>query len=135
VWMVCKVHGTDCTDCTDKADKSQSSRHIPCAVHLESLEILKSGRHDGACLLLLSVVSAPPFHADKRHGDAGIETIKLVLVMIRRGQATRESGSLRYSTHRNGSSLRPFFLEIARDGLRAEDGRMRMSYAKVTEGK
>jgi hypothetical protein len=41
----------------DKADKSQSSRHIPCAVHLESLEILKSGRHDGACLLLLSVVS------------------------------------------------------------------------------
>jgi hypothetical protein len=48
--------------CLDKADKSQSSRHIPCAVHLESLEILKSGRHDGACLLLLSVVSAmyPP---------------------------------------------------------------------------
>jgi hypothetical protein len=42
----------------DKADKSQSSRHIPCAVHLESLQILKSGRHDGACLLLLSAVSS-----------------------------------------------------------------------------
>ena len=41
----------------DKADKSQVSRHIPRAVHLESLQILKSGRHDGACLLLLSAVS------------------------------------------------------------------------------
>ena len=41
----------------DTADKSQSSRHIACAVHLESLQILKSGRHDGACLLLLSALS------------------------------------------------------------------------------
>jgi len=31
----------------DTADKSQSSRHIACAFHLESLQILKSGRHDG----------------------------------------------------------------------------------------
>jgi hypothetical protein len=46
--------------CLYKADKSQGSRHIQCAVHLESLEILKSGRHDGACLLLLSVVSSWP---------------------------------------------------------------------------
>ena len=44
----------------DTADKSQSSRHIPCAVHLESLQILKSGRHDGACLLLLSALSRLP---------------------------------------------------------------------------
>ena len=43
---------------SDKADKTQSSRHIPCAVHLESLQILNSGRHDGACLLLFSAVSA-----------------------------------------------------------------------------
>jgi len=41
----------------DKADKSQSSRHIPCAVHLESQQMSRSGRHDGACLLLLSTVS------------------------------------------------------------------------------
>jgi hypothetical protein len=30
---------------------------IPCAVHPESQQILKSGRHDGACLLPFSVVS------------------------------------------------------------------------------
>ena len=41
----------------DTADKSQSSRHIPCAVHLVCQQILKSGRHDGACLLLLSALS------------------------------------------------------------------------------
>jgi hypothetical protein len=41
----------------DTADKNQSSRHIPCAVHLVCQEILKSGRHDGACLLLLSALS------------------------------------------------------------------------------
>jgi hypothetical protein len=45
----------------DTADKSQSSRHIPCAVHLElqqiseSLRLSKSERHDGARLLPLSV--------------------------------------------------------------------------------
>jgi hypothetical protein len=37
----------------DTADKSQSSRHIPCAVHLESWQKLDGGRHGGACLLLL----------------------------------------------------------------------------------
>jgi hypothetical protein len=43
---------------SDTADKSLGSRHIQGAYYLESLEILKSGRHDGACLLLLSVVSS-----------------------------------------------------------------------------
>ena len=43
--------------CLDRADKSLGSRHIQCAYYLESLQILKSGRHDGACLLLLSAVS------------------------------------------------------------------------------
>ena len=43
----------------DRADKSLGSRHIQCAYYLESLQILKSGRHDGACLLLLSAVSIP----------------------------------------------------------------------------
>ena len=37
----------------DTADKSQSGRHIPCAVHLESRQMSRGGRHDGACLLLL----------------------------------------------------------------------------------
>ena len=34
--------------------KTQSSRHIPCAVHLESLQKLDGERHGGACLHLLS---------------------------------------------------------------------------------
>ena len=41
----------------DTADKSQSSRHIPCAFHLESWQKLACERHGGACLLLLSAVS------------------------------------------------------------------------------
>ena len=32
---------------------TQSSRHIPCAVHLESFQKLDCERHGGACLLLL----------------------------------------------------------------------------------
>ena len=35
----------------------RTSRHIPCAVHRKSLSIHSSGRHGGACLLLLSAVS------------------------------------------------------------------------------
>jgi hypothetical protein len=35
---------------------SQSSRHIPCAVHLEPLHKFDCERHGGACLLLWSVV-------------------------------------------------------------------------------
>ncbi|MFN7890121.1 MAG: hypothetical protein ACK5OC_07520 [Pirellula sp.] len=31
----------------------------------------------------------PPSHVDKRHGDANIATIKLVLAMIPRGQVMR----------------------------------------------
>ena len=50
---------------TDRADKSLGSRHIQCAYYLESLQILKSGRHDGACLLLLSAVSRRQDTADK----------------------------------------------------------------------
>ena len=45
----------------DTTDKSQSSRHIPCAVHLESSQKLDCERHGGACLLLLSAVSR--YHA------------------------------------------------------------------------
>ncbi len=41
----------------DKADKGQSSRHIPCAGHLEFQQDLDCGQHVGACLLLLSTVS------------------------------------------------------------------------------
>jgi hypothetical protein len=41
----------------DTAEKSQSSRHIPCAVHLEYWQKLDCGRHGGACLHLLSAVS------------------------------------------------------------------------------
>jgi hypothetical protein len=41
----------------DKADKGQSSRHIPCAGHLEFQQNLDCGQHVGACLLLLSTVS------------------------------------------------------------------------------
>ena len=41
----------------DTADQSQICRQIPFAVHEESLPIHSSGRHGGACLLLLSVVS------------------------------------------------------------------------------
>jgi hypothetical protein len=37
------VPDTNNTVCPDTADNNQSSRHIPCAVHLESLQILKSG--------------------------------------------------------------------------------------------
>ena len=46
-----------------RAYKSQSSRNVPCADYrpcadyLESQQMSKSGRHDGACLLLLSAVS------------------------------------------------------------------------------
>jgi len=35
---------------------TKSSRHIPCAVHLESWQKFDCGQHDGACLLLLSYV-------------------------------------------------------------------------------
>jgi beta-lactamase regulating signal transducer with metallopeptidase domain len=43
----------------DRSDNYQSSRRIPWTVHLESLQMSRSGRHDGACLLLLlSVVSS-----------------------------------------------------------------------------
>ena len=42
---------------SDRGDKSQSSRHIPCAFHLESKQLYMSGRHDGACLPLLSAVT------------------------------------------------------------------------------
>jgi len=34
-----------------------SSRHIPCAVHLESWQKLACERHGGACLLLLSAAA------------------------------------------------------------------------------
>ena len=39
--------------------RRRTSWHIPCAVHLESLQILKSGRHDGACLVLSMVFARP----------------------------------------------------------------------------
>ena len=44
-----KVVGTMC--------RPQSSRHIPCAVHLEISQKLDCERHGGACLHLLSAVS------------------------------------------------------------------------------
>ncbi len=59
----------------DTAGKSQSSRLIPCAVHLESWQKLDCERHGGACLLLLSAVSqkrtvptdgTPKFHNQAR---------------------------------------------------------------------
>ena len=37
--------------------RPQSSRHIPCAVHLESWQKLDCERHGGACLHLLPAVS------------------------------------------------------------------------------
>ena len=41
----------------DTADQSKSSRHIPCAVHLESWQKLDCERHGGACPRLLSAMS------------------------------------------------------------------------------
>ena len=45
--------GTFHVPCTARySGPNQNSRHIPCAVLLESLQIFPSGRHNGVCLLL-----------------------------------------------------------------------------------
>ena len=59
---------------TRSREKSQSSRHIPCAVHLESWQKLDCGRHDGACLLLLSTADGTTERACYFLHDAANET-------------------------------------------------------------
>jgi hypothetical protein len=87
------------------ADKSHSSRHLPCAVHLECRLTLDCERHGGACLLLWSAVSKCTDRFVQSHYPL---TFKMVLRSQTTGMHVRAYFSLTASFKSRPISLAAF---------------------------